>query len=71
MITNASLLKHYIFGAFIRYKAGTLQDALIIHLGLAMLLARRWPVLHKLLGNQLALWAPSMHTERLMTSSLG
>ena len=29
-ITNASLLKNYIFGAFIRYKAGTLQDALII-----------------------------------------
>ena len=30
-ITNASLLKNYIFGAFTCYKAGTLQDALIIH----------------------------------------
>ena len=49
-ITNASLLKNYIFGALFRYKAGTLQDALIIHLGLAILLARQWRVRHKLLG---------------------
>ena len=54
-ITRASLLKNYIPGTFIRDKTGTLQDALIIHLGLAMLLARRWPVLHKLLSIQLAL----------------
>ena len=54
MITNASLLKNYIFGAFIRYKTGTLQDALIICFRDAMLLARRWPVLHKLLSIQLA-----------------
>ena len=40
-ITKASLLKNYIFGAFIRYKAGTLQDALIVPLGLAMPLAQR------------------------------
>ena len=53
-ITNASLLKNYIFGAFIRYKAGTLQDALIIHLGVAMLLALRWPILHQLLSIHLA-----------------
>ena len=53
-ITNASLLKNYIFGAFIRYKAGTLQDALITHFGLAMLLARWWSVLHKLLTVQLS-----------------
>ena len=53
MITNASLLKNYIFGAFIRYKAGTLQDALIIRFRDAMLLARRRPVLHKLLTVQL------------------
>ena len=79
-ITNASLLKNYIFGAFIRYKAGTLQDALIIHFWDAMLLARRWPVLHKLLSIQLAqcslawaraLRAPSMQAERLMTSTQG
>ena len=69
MITNASLLKNYIFGAFTRYKAGTLQDALITHLGLAILPARRWFVRHKLLSVHLApvhfstaraLQAPSM-----------
>ena len=54
-ITNASLLKNYIFGAFTRYKAGTVQDALIIRLGLAILLARRWFVRHKLLSVHLAL----------------
>ena len=54
MITNASLLKNYIFGAFTRYKAGTLQDALIVHLGLAILLAQWWRVRHKLLGVHLA-----------------
>ena len=53
-ITNASLLKNYIFGAFIRYKAGTLQDALIISFRDAMLLARRRPVLHQLLRIHLA-----------------
>ena len=52
---RASLLKNYIHGTFIRHKAGTLQNALIIRLGLAMLLAWRWPVLHKLLSIQLAL----------------
>ena len=51
---RASSLKNYIHGTFIRHKAGTLQNALIIHLGLAMLLARWWPVLHKLLSIQLA-----------------
>ena len=78
-ITRASLLKYYIFGTFIRHKAGTLQDALIIHLGLAMLLPLRWPILHQLLSIQLAPvhfstgkgpMAPSIQTERLMTSSL-
>ena len=54
-ITNASLLKNYIFGAFTRYKAGTLQDALIIRFRDAMLLARRRPVLHQLLCIHLAL----------------
>ena len=53
-ITNASLLKNYIFGAFIRYKADTLQDALIIRFRDAMLLARRWPVLYQLLRIHLA-----------------
>src|SRR3954469_2448604 len=53
-ITRASLLKYYIFSTFVRHKAGALQDALIIHLGLAMLLALRWPVLHKLLRIHLA-----------------
>src|SRR3954468_24428156 len=53
-IKRASLLKNYIPGTFIRHKAGTLQKVLIIHLGLAMLFARRWPVLHKLLSIQLA-----------------
>src|SRR3954469_16584735 len=49
-ITRASLLKYYIHGTFIRHKDGTLQDALIIHLRVAMLLALRWPVLHQLLS---------------------
>ena len=53
-ITNARLLKNYIFGALIRYTAGTLQNILIIILGLAMLFPRRWPVLHKLLSIHLA-----------------
>ena len=55
MTKRASLLKNYIPGTFIRHKAGTLQNTLIIHLGLAMLFPRRWPVLHKLLSIQLAL----------------
>src|SRR3954465_12760961 len=53
-IKRASLLKYYILGTFIRHKAGTLQNALIIHLGVAMLLALRWPGLHKLLSIHLA-----------------
>ena len=54
-ITRASLLKNYILGTFIRHKAGTLQDTLIIHLGPAMLLSLRWPICHQLLSIQLAL----------------
>ena len=53
-ITNASLLKNYIFGTLIRYTAGTLQNAIIIHLGRTILLARRWRVRQKLLTVQLA-----------------
>ena len=53
-ITNASLLKSYIFGAFIRYKAGTLQDGLIIRFRDVMLLAWQRPVLHQLLRIHLA-----------------
>src|SRR3954465_12459194 len=52
--TRASSFKNYILGTFIRHKAGTLQNILIIVLGFAMLLPRRWPVLHKLLPIQLA-----------------
>src|SRR3954471_20966454 len=51
---RASLLKNYIPSTFIRHKAGTLQNVLIIILGLAMLFPRWWPVLHKLLSIQLA-----------------
>ena len=51
---RASSLKNYIHGTFIRHKAGTLWNALIIHLGRAILLARRWRVRHKLLSIQLA-----------------
>ena len=54
MITNASLLKNYIFGAFTRYKAGTVQESLIIHPRLAILPARPWSVRHKLLSVHLA-----------------
>ena len=53
-ITRASFLKNYILGTLIRHKAGTLQDALIIHLGLAMLLALRWPICHQLHSIHLA-----------------
>ena len=53
-IKRTSSLKYYIFGTFVRHKAGALQDALIIHLRMAMLLALRWPVLHKLLRIHLA-----------------
>ena len=76
MITNASLLKNYILGTFIRHKAGTRKNILIVVPGLAMLLPRQRPVPHKLLTVQLtplhlararALRAPSMQTERLMT----
>ena len=48
-ITNASLFKNYILGALIRYTAGTLQNAIIIHLGRTILLARRWHVRQQLL----------------------
>ena len=80
MITNASLLKNYIFGAFTRYKAGTLQDAHIIHFRLAILPARWWSVRHKLLSVHLAqctlawargLRAPSIQMECLTTSIHG
>ena len=54
-ITRASLLKNYILGAFIRHKAGTGQNILVIVLGLVMLLPQRRPVPHKLLAVQLAL----------------
>ena len=47
-ITNASLLKSYIPGTFIRYKTGTLQDTLIINFGGAMLLSLRWSFLDQL-----------------------
>ena len=53
-ITNVSLFKNYIFGAFTHYKAGALHDALIVHFGLAMLLALRWPICHQLLSIHLA-----------------
>src|SRR3954466_15082233 len=52
-IKRASSFKNYIFCTFIRHKAGTLQNILIIVLGLAMLLPRRRPVPHKLLIVQL------------------
>ena len=79
-ITRASLLKSYILGTLPRNSAGALQHTLIIHLGHAMLLALWWLVRHEFLGIHLApvhlcageaLRAPSMHTERLMTSNPG
>src|SRR3954469_1650211 len=53
-ITRASSFKHYILGTFIRHKAGTSKNILVIVLGLAMLLPRRRPVPHKLLTVQLS-----------------
>src|SRR3954466_13987259 len=52
-ITRASSFKNYILGTFIRHKAGTRKNILVIVLGLAMLLPRRRPVPHKLLTVQL------------------
>ena len=52
-ITRASSFKNYILGTFIRHKAGTSKNILVIVLGLAMLLPRRRPVPHKLLTVQL------------------
>ena len=52
-ITRASSFKNYILGAFIRHKAGTGQNILVIVLRLAMLLPQRRPVPHKLLTVQL------------------
>ena len=45
-ITRASSFKYYIFRTLVRYKTGTLQDTLIVHLRVAMLLALRRPFLH-------------------------
>ena len=79
-ITRASSFKNYILGAFIRHKAGTSKNILVIVLGLAMLLPRRRPVPHKLLTVQLTPVHLCMGKgptgtfnvdERLMTSSLG
>ena len=70
------LLKYYIIGALTRNSAGTLQDTLVIHLGRAIPLARRWRVRHKLLSIHLAQCtlarararrAPSIQVECLMT----
>ena len=41
------------FSTFLRHKAGTLQDTVIIHFGVAMRLAFRRPLLHQLYGVQL------------------
>ena len=49
-ITRASSFKYYIFCTLIRYKTGTLQETLIVHLGMAMLLALRRSLLDQLHG---------------------
>ena len=50
MITRASLFRYHIFCTLVHYETGTLQDTLIVHLGVTMLLARRRPFLHQLHG---------------------
>ena len=47
--------KYYILSTFLRHKASTLQDTVIILFGVAMLLALRRPLLHQLFGVQLRL----------------
>ena len=42
------LLKYYIFGALVRYETGTRQNTLVVHLGVAVLLALRRPLLDQL-----------------------
>ena len=52
-ITRANSFKYYIFRTLVRYETSTLQDTLIVHLGVAMLLALRRPFLNQLHGVQL------------------
>ena len=42
------LLKYYIFCALVRYETGTRQNTLVVHLGVAVLLALRRPLLDQL-----------------------
>ena len=49
-ITRVHSLKYYILSTFLRHKAGTLQDTVIILFGVAMLLALWWPLLYQLFG---------------------
>ena len=79
-ITSVHSFKYYILSTFLCHKAGTLQDTIIILFGVAMLLALRWPLLHQIFASIFAqctfarakaMRAPSMQTDRLMTSSRG
>ena len=79
-MTEVNSFKNYVLGTFIGHEASTLHNAIIILLGNVMRLALWRPVLHQLLRIQLAPMhlrmgrarrAPSMQTDRLMTSSRG
>ena len=49
-MTQVHLFEHYILSTFIRYKAGTLNDIVILLFGVVMLLSLRRPLCHQLPG---------------------
>ena len=79
-MTEVNSFKNGVLGTLIGHETSTLHNAIIVHLGMAMRLALRRPVLHQLLCIQLA----PMHLDagkgpagtldadgRLITSSRG
>ena len=53
-MTEVNSFKNGVLGTFIGHETSTLHNAIIVHLGMAMRLALRRPVLHQLLYIQLA-----------------
>ena len=53
-MTEVNSFKNGVLGTFIGHETSTLHNAIIVHLGVAMRLALRRPVLHQLLRIQLA-----------------
>ena len=53
-MTEVHSLQDRVLGTFIGHETSALHNAIIVHLGMAMRLALRRPVLHQLLRIQLA-----------------